>query len=213
TLKGILKIVVLLYLIYRALIEVYEVGSKFLYTDIVRASAYIFEDVMALILQIAVAFGALAALDFFYQRWEYERQLRMTKQEVKEEYKQVEGNPQIKGKIREIQRRMAQMRMMQQVPKADVVIKNPTHFAVALRYKPEMDNAPVVLALGRDELALRIIKTAEENNVAVVANPPLARSLYEATDIGYEIPMELYGPVAEILVYIFRLDKNNNLVK
>ena len=103
--------------------------------------------------------------------------------------------------------------MMQQVPSADVVIRNPTHFAVALRYKPEQDAAPIVLAKGQDELALRIVKTAEEHNVAVIENVPLARSLYASTELDQEIPPELYGPVAEVLVYIFRLDKDKRLVK
>ena len=130
----------------------------------------------------------------------------MTKQEVKEEYKQTEGDPQVKGKIKEVQRRMAQSRMMQQVPQADVVIRNPTHFAVALRYKPDQDAAPVVLARGQDELALRIVRTAEEHHVAVVENVPLARALYASTEVNREIPPELYNAVAEVLVYLYRVD-------
>ena len=148
----------------------------------------------------------MAALDFMYQWWDYERQLKMSKQEIKEEYKQTEGDPQVKGKIKQIQRERAQRRMMQQVPSADVVIRNPTHFAVALRYKPEQDAAPIVLAKGQDELALRIVKIAEENKVAVIENVPLARSLYASTELDCEIPPELYAPVAEVLVYIFKLD-------
>ncbi|MCI8759415.1 MAG: EscU/YscU/HrcU family type III secretion system export apparatus switch protein, partial [Oscillospiraceae bacterium] len=142
-----------------------------------------------------------------YQWWDYERQLRMSKQEIKEEYKQTEGDPQVKGKIKEIQRRRAQQRMMQQVPGADVVIRNPTHVAVALRYKPDKDQAPVVVAKGLDELALRIVKVAEENQVAVVENVPLARSLFAETDLDREIPPQFYGPVAEVLVYVLKLDQ------
>ena len=156
-----------------------------------------------------IAFIALAAADYFYQWWEYERKLKMSKQEVKEEYKQTEGDPQIKGKIRQIQRQRAQQRMMQQVPSADVVIRNPTHVAVALRYKPDEDEAPVVVAMGLDELALRIVKVAEENEVAVVENVQLARSLYAAVELGYQIPPEFYGPVAEILVYVLKLDQKS----
>ena len=137
----------------------------------------------------------------------------MSKQEIKEEYKQTEGDPQVKGKIKQIQRERAQRRMMQQVPSADVVIRNPTHFAVALRYKPEQDAAPIVLAKGQDELALRIVKMAEEHKVAVIENVPLARSLYASTELDQEIPPELYGPVAEVLVYIFRLNKDKRLLK
>jgi len=205
-LKGILKITILLVIVYQSLMGMFGESSKYLYADVSVAAVHIFDSISGLILKIALAFGALAALDFLYQWWDYERQLRMSKQEIKEEYKQIEGNPQIKGKIKELQRRMAQTRMMQQVPQADVVIRNPTHYAVALRYNPEKDNAPVVLALGQNELALRIVKTAEENKVAVIENPPLARSLYASTELGREIPPELYGAVAEVLVYIFRLD-------
>ena len=212
-LKGIFKISILLTIIYLGLSDMFRESSKYLYTDISVAAAHLFDNAMNLILRIAIAFAVLAAFDFFYQWWDYERQLKMTKQEVKEEYKQVEGDPQIKGKIRELQRRRAQSRMMQQVPSADVVIRNPTHYAVALRYKPEEDNAPVVLALGQDELALRIVRVAEENHVAVIENPLLARSLFASTELGQEIPPELYGMVAEVLVYIFRLDGNKRLEK
>lgn len=112
-----------------------------------------------------------------------------------------------------MQRKRAMSRMMQQVPKADVVIRNPTHFAVALRYKPDQDAAPIVLAKGQDSLALRIVKIAEENKVAVVENVPLARALYADTELDQEIPPELYNPVAEVLVYIFRLNEKHQLVK
>ena len=125
-----------------------------------------------------------------------------------EEYKQMEGDPQVKGKIKELQRRMAQSRMMQQVPQADVVIKNPTHFAVALRYRPDVDEAPVVLAKGQDHLALRIIKMAEEHQVTVMENVPLARALYASTELNRPIPPEFYNAVAEVLVYIYRMDSS-----
>ena len=157
-------------------------------------------------IRIAVAYAVLASADFLYQWWDYERQLRMSKQEIKEEFKQTEGDPQVKGKIKELQRKMAQSRMMQNVPQADVVIRNPTHFAVALRYKPEKDSAPVVVAKGQDSLALRIVKAAEEAKVAVVENVPLARALYASSEVGREIPPELYNAVAEVLVYLYRLN-------
>lgn len=213
TVKNLLKIILLIVVIYLDLKDMLSDSSKFLYTDVATSAAYVFELVMDLILKVGIVFGILAVVDIFYQRWQYERDMRMTKQEVKDEFKQLEGNPQIKSKIRQTQRRMAMSRMMQQVPDADVVIKNPTHYAVALRYKPEKDNAPVVLALGQDELALRIIKTAEEHKVAVIENVALARALYANTELGREIPPEFYGAVAEVLVYIFRLDDNKKIVK
>ena len=161
--------------------------------------------VMSIILRVSMVFVAVAAFDFLYQWWDYERRLKMSKQELKEEYKQTEGNPEIKGRIRDLQRQRARMRMMQAVPQADVIIRNPTHFAVALKYDMDHDNAPIVLAKGQDELALRIVKRGEECGVAVIENKPLARALYAQTAINQEIPSEYYGMVAEILVYVYQI--------
>ena len=183
-LKGLLKIAVLLILIFRYITNVLDLFTKYLYTDLLAACAHLFEESFLLSMQI-----------------------RMSKQEIKEEFKQTEGDPKIKGKIKETQRKMAQSRMMQQVPKADVVIRNPTHFAVALRYQPDRDPAPIVLAKGQDELAARIVRTAEEHKVAVVENVPLARALYASTDLNQVIPPELYNAVAEVLVYLYRMDQ------
>ena len=205
-LKGILKIGILLLLMYQFISGIVDLFTKYFYTDLISASAHIFDTAFQMVMEIMVAYLVLAGADIFYQWWEYERQIRMSKQEIKEEFKQMEGDPQVKGKIKETQRRMAQSRMMQQVPKADVVIRNPTHFAVALRYRPEQDAAPVVLAKGQDELALRIVRKAEESHVAVVENVPLARALYAATELNRPIPPELYNAVAEVLVYLYRMD-------
>lgn len=204
--KGILKILVLLYLIYSFLRGVVDTLPKLMFTDVSAGGSYLMDLGIQMTIRIAVAYAVLAAADFLYQWWDYERQLRMSKQELKEEYKQTEGDPQVKGRIKELQRKMAQSRMMQNVPQADVVIRNPTHFAVALRYRPEKDAAPVVLAKGQDSLALRIVKVAEESKVAVVENVPLARALYAAGEVGREIPPELYNAVAEVLVYLYRLN-------
>ena len=213
TLKSLVKIVVLIIIVYDNLTDVLTESHKYLYTDLSASATHIFDSVLAMIFDIIIAFAAIAAADYLYQWWQYERDLRMTKQEIKEEYKQLEGDPQIKGKIKERQRQMAMSRMMQQVPQADVVIRNPTHYAVALRYKPETDNAPIVLAMGQDELALRIVKVAEEHNIAVIENVPLARALYAGAELNREIPPEFYGAVAEVLVYIFRLNDDKKLVK
>ncbi len=209
-LKGLLKIIILLYLIYQFLAGMVDLFTKYLFTDLPAACAHLMNLAFQLSMQIAVAFAVLAAADVFYQWWDYERQIRMSKQEIKEEFKQTEGDPQIKGRIKEMQRKMAQSRMMQKVPQADVVIRNPTHYAVALRYKEDQDKAPVVLAKGQDSLALRIVQVAEENGVAVVENVTLARALYGSTDLGREIPPELYGAVAEVLVYLYQLDKKGS---
>lgn len=210
--KGTIKISILLIIIYRFISGCVVAFANYLNTDITAVCGDILSRLSGMILQIIIAFVAVAGFDFYYQWWDYERQMRMTKQEVKEEYKQTEGDPQIKGKIREAQRKMAQSRMMQQVPQADVVIRNPTHVAVALRYKPETDAAPVVLAKGLDEVALRIVKTAEEHGIPTVEDVPLARSIYASAELNRQIPPELYGAVADVLVYVFRMN-NRDLSK
>lgn len=154
-----------------------------------------------------LAMLALAVLDYLFQRWEFERNLRMTKQEIKEEYKQTEGDPMIKARVRSLQREMARKRMMAEVPKADVVITNPTHFAVALKYETGKMAAPIVIAKGTDNVALKIREIAKEAGVPVVENPPLAQSLYKLVEIGKAIPTELYEAVAEVLAYVYRLKK------
>ncbi len=211
--KNMIKIVILLVIIFLSIRDMFLESSNYLYTDLSAAAAHLVEVAGSMVVRICIAFVAVAALDFFYQWWDYEKQMMMTKQEVKEEYKQMEGDPQVKGKIKEIQRRRAQQRMMQQVPGADVVIRNPTHFAVALRYKPGRDDAPIVLAKGQDAIALRIVQIAEENKVAVVENVPLARALYAQAELNQFIPEELYDPVAKVLVYIFKLNDKQQIVK
>lgn len=210
-LKGVIKITILIILIYRFVSGSMLEFAQYLSSDLGVAIVSMMELGLQLILQVGAAFLVLSFFDYLYQWWEFERQLKMTKQEIKEEYKQTEGDPQIKGKIREAQRRMSQTRMMQAVPGADVVIRNPTHFAVALRYKPGQDLAPIVVAKGQDEVALRIVAVAEEHHVAVVENKPLARALYAETEIGRAIPAEQYGPVAEVLVYIYKLNNKTPL--
>lgn len=205
-LKGIIKISILFYLLYdfigKQIIEL----PKLFTLEIPAACGYMFQTVFNMALRIGVAFAVISVFDFFYQRWEYERQLKMSKQEIKEEYKQLEGDPQVKGKIKELQRKMAMSRMMQQVPDADVVIRNPTHFAVALHYDPEKHVAPILLAKGQDEMALRIVRVAEENEIFIVENKPLARAIYATTDLNQQLPPEFYGAVAEILVHVYRLN-------
>lgn len=207
-LKGLLKIFLLLLLIYRFISGALLSFTKYLGTDLPSACSHLFDESFQMVNQIMIAYIVLAGADIFYQWWDYERQIKMSKQEIKEEYKQTEGNPQVKGKIKEIQRKMAQSRMMQKVPQADVVIRNPTHFAVALRYKPDTDAAPIVLAKGQDHIALRIVQLAEENGVPLVENVSLARALYATTDLGQQIPPELYGAVAEVLVYLYQMNGN-----
>lgn len=156
-------------------------------------------------IQTAVLMLLLAGLDFAYQRFEFERSIRMSKEEIKEEMKSQEGNPQIRSKIRQRGRALAMRRMMQQVPTADVVVTNPTHFAIALKYVAAEMAAPIVLAKGQDDMARRIRETAERAAVPMVENRPLARALYQAVDLGEAVPSELYQAVAEVLAYVYRL--------
>lgn len=158
--------------------------------------------------RMVLALIALAIFDFIYQRWHFEQQLKMTKQEVKEESKQSEGDPMLKSRIRQIQREMSNARMMQEVPKADAIVVNPTHYAVALKYDRETMNAPQVVAKGVDYMALRIKKVAGEHRVPVLERPQLARDLYAGVEIGQVIPERFFKAVAEILAYVYRLRKN-----
>ena len=203
-LKGILKISILLFLIYSYMQDVTLTFARFLDMEIAESCAIFLDDIFSLVLRVAIAFIVLAAADFLYQWWDYERQLKMSKQEVKDEFKQMEGDPQIKSKIKQRQQEMARNRMMQEVPTADVVIRNPTHYAVALRYDQDKNRAPQVVAKGKDYLAMKIVQIAEQNNVYCMENPPLARALYSQVDLGREIPYELYDAVAEVLTTVYR---------
>ena len=157
--------------------------------------------------KIVLALVAIAIFDYFYQRWHHEQQLMMTKQEVKDETKQTEGDPQLKVRIRQIQREMSNARMMQEVPKADAVIVNPTHFSVAILYDRDVMTAPEVIAKGVDHLALRMRTVARENNVPILERPELARDLYANVEIGETIPERFYKAIGEIIALVYSLRK------
>jgi flagellar biosynthetic protein FlhB len=204
--KSIFKIAIITFYIYR-----FAVNQAGRIPDLINADLYeSLKYTGALTLDLAFQIGAvvlvLAAFDYFYQWWEYNKSLKMSKYEVKEEFKQTEGNPQIKAKIKERQRALAMRRMMQEVPKATAIITNPTHFAVAIKYEKDMP-APEVVAKGQDFLAERIKKVARENSVIIIENKPLARALFATVEIGEVIPPELYQAVAEVLAYVYRLKK------
>lgn len=156
-------------------------------------------------IRISAAYAAIAALDFIYQKWKFRDDMKMTKQEVKDEYKNTEGDPQIKGKQRQRMQEASRRRMMQQLPQADVVITNPTHYAVAIKYDPDLYEAPFVVAKGADHLAARIKEIAKDNNIEIVENKPLARMLYANVEIGQIVPPELYQAVAEVLAFVYHL--------
>lgn len=160
---------------------------------------------LRLLLYTAGALALLAAIDAPYQKWNYTRKLKMTRDEVRREMKESEGSPEVKGRIRQMQMQLSQRRMMEAVPSADVVVVNPTHYAVALKYESGRMRAPTVVAKGVDELAFRIREIGEQHRVAVVSAPPLARALYREGQLGKEIPVRLYSAVAQILSYVYQL--------
>ncbi|HXS87846.1 MAG TPA: flagellar biosynthesis protein FlhB [Steroidobacteraceae bacterium] len=157
------------------------------------------------LLVISAGLLIIAGIDVPYQLWQYAKQMRMSRQEIREEYKESEGSPEVKGRIRQLQQEVARRRMMQEVPKADVIVTNPTHFAVALKYDEKRMRAPIVVAKGVDVIAAKIREVAGENAVPIFEAPPLARVLYRNVDIGDEIPATLYIAVAQILTYVFQL--------
>lgn len=167
------------------------------------------ETTLAMGIAASLALLVLSVLDYAYQRYDYEKNIRMSKQDIKDEHKNIEGDPQIKSKIKERQRQMAMRRMMSEIPEADVVITNPTHYAVAIKYDEELSDAPYVVAKGVDYLALKIRQIAKAHDVAIVENRQLARSLYQDVEIGEEIHEQFYQAVAEVLAYVYRMENRN----
>lgn len=206
-LKASVKIVILGVVLYNLLKDEIGVLVQMMDLPVTSSSIYVLTKIFGLVLKIGMVFAAIAGFDLFYQHWSFEKDMKMTKEEVKEEFKQTEGDPKVKGKIRSLQQSMARSRMMQAVPDADVIIRNPTHYAVALKYDIDHDNAPIVIAKGQDHIALKIVEIGEQNGVRILENKPLARGLYASTPLNGEIPAEYYGVVAEILVEIFRMNK------
>jgi flagellar biosynthetic protein FlhB len=171
--------------------------------------AYILITTLKISLKCALAMVVLVAADYAFQKWQFEKRIKMSKQEVKDELKTSEGDPLVKSRIKSIQMEMSRKRMMQDVPNADVVITNPTHFAVAIKYDSLSMGAPQLLAKGADEVARRIKAIAKEHGIPIVENKELARNLFSSVEIGSEIPVSLYEAVAEVLAYIYKL-KNNH---
>jgi len=159
-------------------------------------------------LALALSIGIIVAIDAPYQVWNHTRQLKMTKQEIKDEFKSTEGNPEIKGRIKQTQYEMSQRRMMGEVPDSDVVITNPTHYSVALKYDPNVGGAPKLVAKGMDEMAIHIRTIAKEHGVEIIQSPALARSLFYTSEVDQDIPEELYAAVAQVLAFIFQLNEH-----
>lgn len=173
--------------------------------DFVLSLERIYELIIYLTIGTIVVMTVIAVFDYIFQKYQFMQQMKMTKQEVRDEHKQSEGDPQVKARIRQLRTERARQRMMSAVPEADVVVTNPTHFAVALQYNMEAMQAPRLVAKGVDHLAFRIREVAEEHDVPVVENPPLARTLYAAVELDEEIPTEHYQAVAEVIGYVMRL--------
>ena len=202
--KSIFKIIIIGFFIWLYVKDQIPYMPYFIYYDLGTSLEQIADIIFTLAFQIIAVIMVLAIADYAYQSWQTTQDLMMTKQEVKDEFKQTEGDPQIKGKIRQKQRQMAMMRMMQEVPKADVIVTNPTHLAIALMYKQGM-TAPVVLAKGQDIVAERIKNIAREHRIPILENKPLARALYESVQVGDIVPRELYQAVAEVLAHVYKL--------
>lgn len=206
-LKSISKMIIVGYVVYASLWGEKEQLILLSQLPLENLFSYMAKITLLLGVKIGIVLVVLALFDYMYQRYEHEKSIRMSKQDIKDEYKKTEGDPLIKGKIRERQRRMAMQRMMQEVPKADVVITNPTHFAVALKYDNGQMEAPVVIAKGQDYVALKIKEIAKENHVVTMENRPLARALYAKVDIGQSIPHDLFQAVAEVLAYVYKMKR------
>ena len=204
-LKALLKLSVIGVVAYLYLQDQREAIVLLSQTDLRVALGRLADLAYGLGMRVGGAYLVLAAADYGYQRWQWAKSLKMTKEEVKEDMKSQEGDPMIRGRIKQQARRIARQRMMARVPRADVVITNPTHFAVALQYDRERMSAPQVVAKGAALIALRIRDIATEHNVPIIENPPLARTLYRLVEIDQEVPPELYTAVAEVLAFVFRL--------
>jgi flagellar biosynthetic protein FlhB len=206
--KGLLKASLLLGVLYTALRKERDLMLSIIGFSLDDGVMIIMGKIWTLAMRMAVFLFIIALVDYAYQKWEFEKSIKMSKQEIKEEYKQSEGDPLIKRRIRQKQRELARQRMMSDVPKADVVVTNPTHIAVAIQYDQQTMSAPVIVAKGQDFIAQKIKDIAAEHDIPIVENKPLARALMQRVEVGESIPEELYLSVAEVLAFVYRLKKS-----
>lgn len=205
--KSLLKVIIIGYFLYASIRDRIHIYPALQQLSVEQGAVFLGEALMELAWNISISFLGIAIFDYIYQRWEYEKNLRMSHEDLKQEYKQTEGNPELKSEIKKRQRAVAMSRMMQDLKTADVVVTNPTHLAVALRYDVKEQKAPYVIAKGQDQIALRIRELAKEYDLVIMENKPLARALYAQVDIGQGIPADLYKAVAEVLAFVYRLKK------
>lgn len=206
-LKSIIKICIIALVIWSEIYPKLPQIVTLFDVNLTAAIGWTGQLIIDIVFKVAAFLLCIGVFDYFYQWWDFERSIRMSHQELKDEFKETEGNPQTKSRIRNLQRKMSRVRMMSAVPKADVVVRNPTHLAIALKYDAKSKRAPVVVAKGANDVALRIVKIASENGVYITENIPLAHALYKSVDIGSEIPAEFYKAVAEVLAYIYKMKR------
>jgi flagellar biosynthetic protein FlhB len=208
-LKSLVKLTIIGFFSYSVLVEFSLSATRLIEFTISEILSFMVETAFTLVWKIMLVFTLIALVDFLFQKFKFMKDMKMTKQEVKEESKSSEGDPLIKSRIRKLQYQMARRRMISEVPKADVIITNPTHFAVAIKYDMQNDSAPKVVAKGVDELAFRIKSVALKNNIPVHEDKLLARALYKLCDVGDRIPQDLFKAVAKILAYIYKMKTQN----
>ena len=204
--KSLFKIVIIGGFIYRFMMNQTKQVPALISAELIDSLHLTASLILDLVFNISTVLFILGVFDYMYQWWENQESMKMSKDDIKQESKASEGDPLIKGKIKQRQREMSMQRMMQDVPKADVIVTNPTHFAVALKYDQDM-LAPIIVAKGQDLIAQKIKEIAKENQVIIVENKMLARALYASVDIGHPVPHELYQAVAEVLAYVYKLKK------
>ena len=203
--KDVVKIALIFYVAYSDLKDAADSVVILYDLSLNQAVLFVGDFVLGLGIKLSAIYLIVGLADYIYQKLKFKKDMRMSKQEVKDEYKQQEGDPQVKGRIKSKMREVSQRRMMQKLPEADVVITNPTHFACAIRYDKEVSEAPVLIAKGADYLAQKIKEVAKEHSIPIVENKPLARMLYYNVDLDSEIPRELYQMTAEVLAYVYKL--------
>ena len=204
--KSVLKVVLVAWIAYATVYNYFEEALILVNTSVTATVLFLARVATIILAKVCAILILIAALDFAYTRYEMEEKMKMTKQEVKEEFKEMEGDPYIKSQIRRIQQEMARKRMMAEVPEADVIITNPTHLSVAIKYDTETMDAPVIIAKGADHIAMKIREIARENEIPLIENPPVARLLHKV-DLGAVIPEEMFKAVAEILAHVYSLKK------
>jgi len=208
--KSLTKVTLIGYYLYASVRDRLQLYPALQQLDVGQGAIFLGQALVELARNISLSFLGLAFLDYLYQRWNYEKDLKMSHEELKQEFRQTEGNPELKAEIKRRQRAMAMNRMMQDMKTADVVVTNPTHYAVALRYDLKVQKAPYVVAKGQDQIALRMRELAKEYDLVIMENRPLARALYTQVEIGQGIPEDLYKAVAEVLAFVYRLKKKKS---